>query len=237
MNKDWNNLKKSASGIPTWDSFIPYVLEVIKNGEETTRGVIVKCILEYLDIPEEMRGIEYDNSEKSQSILYNRIGFALADLYKAKAIIRPKRAVYRITDDGLSLLNEYGDQLTTDILQEQTEYVAYMKELELRNIKSDEDDEEMKFAPLLRLVMKELGLSANNQNKENEAGKISAEILGNLGAIPQNMAELRNLFGDGHGKSSTFVSLPPRYARLAVDTSVTIVYFIWETYQDKKTNF
>lgn len=143
MNKDWNNLKKSASGIPIWDSFIPYVLEVIKNGEETTRGVIVKRILEYLDIPEEMRGIEYDNSEKSQSILYNRIGFALADLYKAKAIIRPKRAVYRITDDGLSLLNEYGDQLTTDILQEQTEYVAYMKELELRNIKSDEDSEDI----------------------------------------------------------------------------------------------
>lgn len=143
MNKDWNNLKKSASGIPTWDSFIPYVLEVIKNDEETTRGVIVKRILEYLDIPEEMRGIEYDNSEKSQSILYNRIGFALADLYKAKAIIRPKRAVYRITDDGLSLLNEYGDQLTTDILQEQTEYVAYMKELELRNIKSDEDSEDI----------------------------------------------------------------------------------------------
>ncbi|MFL2135254.1 hypothetical protein ACEN33_02320 [Ruoffia sp. FAM 24228] len=40
MNKDWNNLKKSASGIPTWDSFIPYVLEVIKNGEETTRVLL-----------------------------------------------------------------------------------------------------------------------------------------------------------------------------------------------------
>ncbi|MFL2135255.1 restriction endonuclease [Ruoffia sp. FAM 24228] len=90
-----------------------------------------------------MRGIEYDNSEKSQSILYNRIGFALADLYKAKAIIRTKRAVYKITDDGLSLLNEYGDQLTTDILQEQTEYVAYMKELESRNIKSDKDSEDI----------------------------------------------------------------------------------------------
>src|SRR5699024_12507052 len=100
-----------------------------------------------------------------------------------------------------------------------------------------EYDEKMKFAPLLKLVLEELGLSANDQNKENEAGKISAKILGNLGAIPQSMAELRNLFGDGHGKSSTFVSLPPRYARLAVGTSVTIVYFLWETYQDRKTNF
>lgn len=100
-----------------------------------------------------------------------------------------------------------------------------------------EYDETMKFSPLLRLVMEELSLSANDQNKDNEAGKISAKILGNLGAVPQSMAELRNLFGDGHGKSSTFVSLPPRYARLAVGTSVTIVYFLWETYQDRSTNF
>lgn len=100
-----------------------------------------------------------------------------------------------------------------------------------------EYDETMKFAPLLRRVMEELGLSANDQNKENEAGKISSKILGNLGAIPQSMAALRNLFGDGHGKSSTFVSLPPRYARLAVGTSVAIVYFLWETYQDRKSIF
>lgn len=136
MNKDWNILKKSSSGLPTWDSFIPYILEVLKNGEETTRAVIVKRVLDFLGIPEDLRRQEYTNSESSQSVLYNRIGFSLTDLYKAKAIIRPRTAVYKITEEGLSLLEKHGDQLTTNILQEQPEYIAYMEELKLRNKRS-----------------------------------------------------------------------------------------------------
>lgn len=98
-------------------------------------------------------------------------------------------------------------------------------------------DNKMDFTPLLKRVMKELGLSSKTQEKDDSSGKIAAKLLGNLGAIPQSMAELRNIFGDGHGKSKTFVSLPARYARLAVGTSTTIVYFIWETYQEKKSDF
>lgn len=138
LNKDWNKLKKSSNGVPTWDSFIPYVLEVLRNGEETTRGVIVTRVLDYLRIPENLRVQEY-SSESGQSVLINRIGFALADLYKAHAIIRPKRAVYQITEKGNVLLTTYGDSLTTDILQEQPEYIAYMKELKLRNKGSEEN--------------------------------------------------------------------------------------------------
>ncbi|EAC9319123.1 hypothetical protein B1O03_13390, partial [Listeria monocytogenes] len=98
-------------------------------------------------------------------------------------------------------------------------------------------DKKMDFTPLLKKVMDELGLSSKTQDKDNSSGKIATKLLGNLGAIPQSMAELRNVFGDGHGKSKTFVSLPARYARLAVGTSTTIVYFIWETYQEKKSDF
>lgn len=138
MNTDWKKLKLSSSGLPTWDSFIPYVLEVLKNGEETTRKVIVDRVLDHLELPEDLRSKEYSKSESGQSILANRIGFALADLYKANAINRPKRAVYQITEKGNSLLKKYGDTLTTEILQKQPEDKAYMEELELRNKRSEE---------------------------------------------------------------------------------------------------
>lgn len=170
------------------------------------------------------------------------------------------RAVFTIEPlKNLELIANYSEQIKTKF---SSEYIDSQVSIMLENMEKNpnvsigkskellescaktilkelnvEHDEKMKFSLLLRLVMEELGLSANDQDKEDEAGKISAKILGNLGAIPQNMAELRNLFGDGHGKSSTFVSLPPRYARLAVGTSVTIVYFLWETYQDKKSSF
>src|SRR5699024_1879070 len=100
-----------------------------------------------------------------------------------------------------------------------------------------EYDENIKFPSLLKIVMGELGLSANDQDKDTQAGEIASKLLGNLSAVPQRMAELRNAYGSGHGKSKRFIELPPRYARLAVGTSVTMVNFLWETYEDRKTNF
>src|SRR5699024_4357600 len=100
-----------------------------------------------------------------------------------------------------------------------------------------EYDENITFPRLLKETMSELGLSANDQDKDTQAGKIASQLLGNLGAVPQKMAELRNEYGDGHGKSKRFVELPPRYARLAVGTSVPMVNFLWETYEDRKANF
>lgn len=136
MNTDWKKLKLSSSGLPTWDSFIPYILQILVNGEEATRKVIVDRVLDYLRLPDDLRSKLYSKSESGQSTLANRIGFALADLYKANAITRPKRAVYQITEKGNSLLTQYGDALTTEILQEQPEHKKYMEELTLRNKRS-----------------------------------------------------------------------------------------------------
>lgn len=58
-------------------------------------------------------------------------------------------------------------------------------------------------------------------------------ILGNLKAILQNLAELRNNYGTGHGKDSRYVGLQERHAQLAVGTSMTIVRFIWDSYEDR----
>lgn len=91
-----------------------------------------------LDIPEKMRNQEYLGSKSSENILYNRVGFALTDLYKANAIIRPKRGVYQMTEKGSVLLQEYGETLTTDILKKQPEYIAYTEELNRKNKQSQD---------------------------------------------------------------------------------------------------
>lgn len=66
MNADWKKLKLSSSGLPTWDSFIPYILEALNNGEEMTRKVIVNRVLDYLGMPEDLRSQEYSNNDSSQ---------------------------------------------------------------------------------------------------------------------------------------------------------------------------
>lgn len=59
-------------------------------------------------------------------------------------------------------------------------------------------------------------------------------ILGNLRAIATKLAELRNPYGSGHGKSSSYTGLEPRHAKLAVGSSITFVSFLWDTYEGRK---
>ena len=74
-------------------------------------------------------------------------------------------------------------------------------------------------------------LPDNVDNSEQGAGTIR-RILGNLSSLPQGLAELRNPYGTGHGRSSSFVALAPKHARLAVGAATSVCWFLWETYQD-----
>ena len=52
--------------------------------------------------------------------------------------------------------------------------------------------------------------------------------------IPTKLAEIRNPFGSGHGKSASYQGLEIRHAKLAVGSSITFVDFIWSTYESTK---
>ncbi|MCI7497996.1 MAG: abortive infection family protein [Oscillospiraceae bacterium] len=56
-------------------------------------------------------------------------------------------------------------------------------------------------------------------------------VLGNLRGITSKLAEIRNPYGSGHGKSATFTGLETRHAKLAVGCSITFVTFLWDTYE------
>lgn len=56
-------------------------------------------------------------------------------------------------------------------------------------------------------------------------------ILGNLRGITTKLAEIRNPYESGHGKSAAFTGLETRHAKLAVGCSITFVTFLWDTYE------
>ncbi|MEA4929654.1 MAG: abortive infection family protein [Candidatus Limiplasma sp.] len=89
---------------------------------------------------------------------------------------------------------------------------------------------ELDFNQLVKKAREAIGLTPKSVADDSPAKAIADKILGNLGQIAQGMSELRNLYGDGHGKSAGFVSLPPRYARLTVGTSTAVARFIWDTH-------
>lgn len=61
-------------------------------------------------------------------------------------------------------------------------------------------------------------------------------ILGNLSAIAVNVAQLRNAYGSGHGKSFSYKGLQERHAKLAVGSSATLVVFLWDSYKRQVYN-
>ncbi len=60
-------------------------------------------------------------------------------------------------------------------------------------------------------------------------------LLGNLKVIATNISTLRNLYGSGHGKSNSYKGLEERHAKLAIGSSVTLVNFLWDSYERQKT--
>ena len=93
---------------------------------------------------------------------------------------------------------------------------------------------DMSLQKLMTEARKSLDLLPKKAHEDDLSQKSANGILNGLGNIAQHMAELRNIYGDGHGKNRNFKSLPARYAHLAVGASATAVIFLWDTYQFKK---
>lgn len=89
------------------------------------------------------------------------------------------------------------------------------------------------IATLQKKVFKFLNLDSNENisAKNNQDVKL---VLSGLNQIIKGINSLRNDKGDGHGKGANFIELPPRYASVVVGSALTVVSFVWETYQDKQ---
>lgn len=101
----------------------------------------------------------------------------------------------------------------------------------LKNKKIDFEPN-IELGPLVKKTYQTLNIHSSSLDKDNKHYQTAIKILGNLSAITQNMAELRNQYGDGHGKDSSFQNLPPRYAHLAIGAATTVVRFMWDTYNE-----
>ena len=87
---------------------------------------------------------------------------------------------------------------------------------------------------LTKATMKLLQISTENVDATTNEGNIVKAILGNLHGIAGQIAELRNHYGSGHGKSASYKGLTIRHAKLAVGSSITLVGYLWDTYEWRK---
>jgi hypothetical protein len=87
--------------------------------------------------------------------------------------------------------------------------------------------------PLVRRTLEELKLVPDGITDAHKGAKSIKSLLGNLATITQSLAELRNLYGTGHGKDGKTRGLSTRHARLAVGTGTTLAVFLFDTHQER----
>jgi hypothetical protein len=89
---------------------------------------------------------------------------------------------------------------------------------------------------LVKQVREILDLLPHDIPEKARGAETIKRVLSNLGTVAQGLAELRGLYGSGHGKHAKAKGLQPRHARLAVGAACTLALFLFETYQDRKGN-
>lgn len=86
---------------------------------------------------------------------------------------------------------------------------------------------------LTKRVFKELKLTPDDIPSDAKAADIIKRLLSNLATITNGLAELRNEYGTGHGKSAKSKGLQNRHAKLAVGAASTLAVFLIETHETR----
>ena len=84
---------------------------------------------------------------------------------------------------------------------------------------------------LTKATLRELKLVPEGVPEAARGADTIRRLLSNLGTIGHTLAELRGLYGTGHGKHGKASGLETRHAKLAVGACSTLATFLFETHK------
>jgi hypothetical protein len=88
------------------------------------------------------------------------------------------------------------------------------------------------MSALTKDTLKELKLVPEGIHEAARGSDVIKRLLSNLGTIGNGLAELRGLYGTGHGKHGQATGLTSRHAKLAVGAATTLVTFLFDTHKE-----
>lgn len=97
-------------------------------------------------------------------------------------------------------------------------------------------DPDWKFHTLAGRVFEELDVKPDKVDDNNPIAGSLKKIYGSLKGIVAPIAEIRNEYGTGHGRTADFEGIDSRHAKLLVGMCVTLVLFLWETHEETLKN-
>ena len=131
----------------------------------------------------------------------------------------------------------YIDRINASVENDPSLAVGSMKELIEATLKTilngcsyDYDDKQDDIPKLLKKVQKVLKLAPDDVDESRRGSDIIKKVLNNLGSVAVGIAELRNLYGSGHGKGEK-IHITSRHAKLVVSSGTALCNFLLETYE------
>jgi hypothetical protein len=150
--------------------------------------------------------------------------------------LRPWRSLSSLTDPAA--IQQQLDRLQRAVIDDPALAIGTAKELIESTAKcvllergrpvNDKDD----LPALARAAQEALGLHPSNAMPGPDGSDAVRKILGAVTTIANSLAELRNLYGTGHGSSSVRVGLRARHAHLAVHAATTWCQLVLDTLAD-----
>lgn len=115
--------RNKGDGIPVWHEFIIQVLRALEDGQTLTRRELDAKTLDVAGITPEQRGVQMRSGGQ---LVLNRIGWAMSALTRAKAVGKPERGHYVITQVGKDLLSRFPEIITEKDLMAQPAWNEYV---------------------------------------------------------------------------------------------------------------
>lgn len=140
--------------------------------------------------------------------------------WMAKEIERLERSIDSDPDLAIGTAKELVESCCKTILTKRG--VAFSKAADLNE--------------LTKLAVKELQLVPDGISEQAKGAENIRLILRNLTQLTNNLAQLRGLYGTGHGRDGKYRGLQPRHARLAVAGAVAFIDFLADTYRNRESS-
>lgn len=179
-------------------------------------------------------GIKYDSK---YAALYKRCKDSISKLSNCEIIFEEKSNVIK-EEFSSEYINKQLDLMLKEQSSNPTFAIGMAKELIESCCKTILDGLSISYnknddiPELTKKVNDNIRLLPTNISTTDSVYESYKQILGNLKQIPYKLAEIRNKYGSGHGKTGTFIELDEACAKLAVGCAFSYVEYVWTRYKE-----
>jgi hypothetical protein len=130
-------------------------------------------------------------------------------------------------------LNRHAARIRHGITEDPAQAIGSAKELLETVLKTINGDHGQKSREDIPELLKKAQAQLDLDPKSASGSETLRRTLSNLGQVVHGVAEVRSLYGTGHGRSKSH-ELEVADARLVVNASITIATFLLEIWQEQK---